>query len=180
MTALTGAANLATIAYLRWHKFFDPFDERLLGPGWFLFTLALVLASRTHEPESRPLLGFTGLLCISLLASYWVHGGTARALVKSGDAWTSPTRALRHYAQAFRKKDEMTAVISLRVPSPRVSIAAERKLYYGDLNVLIPLSAPSQRRETLEAFQRESLRLPISTIAPSTSHMWRRRSNSPR
>jgi hypothetical protein len=87
------------------------------------------------------------------LAGYWGHGATAHALITSGEAWTSPAQALRNYARAFHKEDEMTSVISLRVPSPRVSIEGRTKLYYGNLKVFVPEAAPYQRRETLEAFR---------------------------
>ena len=152
MTALAGVAYVAIITYLRWHRQFDPFDQRLLGPGWFLLTLALALAARTHEPEGRRPLGFIGLLCLSLWAGYWVHGKTARDLIERGEAWTSPTQVLRNYAQAFHREGEMTSVISVGVPSPRVSMDAD-PLYYGDLPVFVPRSAPFRRRETLDAFR---------------------------
>jgi hypothetical protein len=154
MTALVGVAYLAIIVYLRWHTQFDPFDQRLLGPGWFLLTLALVLAARTVEPEARHLLGSIGLLCLSLWAGYWVHGITARDLIERGEAWTSSTEVLRNHAQTFHGGDEITSVISVAVPSPRVSVDAD-PLYYGDLRVFIPARAPSsgRPRETLDAFR---------------------------
>ena len=153
MTALAGTAYLAIIAYLRWHRQFDPFDQRLLGPGWFLLTLALTLAARTHQLERTRPLGAVGLVCLSLWAAYRVHEETAGDLIRRGEAWTSPTQALRNYPQAFHREYEMTSVVSLYVPSPRASINSEPNLYYGNLGVFIPRSAPYELRETLDAFR---------------------------
>ena len=48
----------------------------------------------------------------------------------------------------------MTSVISVRAPSPRVSIDGQPAFYYRDLDVFIPQSAPfHRRRETLEEFR---------------------------
>ena len=157
MTALTGVAYLAIITYLRWRNHFDPFDERLLGPGWFLLALALVLAARVHEPEARRLLGAIGLVCLSLWAGYWVHGKTARHLVERGEAWTSPAQALANYVQAFHRDDQITSLISVNVPSPRVSMDADPDLYYGNVDVFIPEHAPFDPRETLDTFKKRVL-----------------------
>lgn len=157
MTALAGVGYLAIIVYLRWRSHFDPFDRRLLGPGWFLLALALVLAARTHELEDRRLLGVISLVCLSLWAGYSVHGKTARDLMERGEAGTTTAQAVRNYAKAFHGHDEMTSFISVAVPSPRVSMDADPDLYYGDLDVLIPQRAPSDPRETLDAFSKRVL-----------------------
>jgi hypothetical protein len=152
MTALTGVAYVAVMAYIRWHWQFDPFNQRLLGPGWFLLTLALILSAGPDEPDARRPLGSIGLLCLALGAVCWVHGKTAWDLIRSGEAWTSPTQALRDHLQAFHRKDGMTSVISVYVPSPRVSTNAD-PLYYDGLRAFFPMSAPYGPRETLDEFR---------------------------
>lgn len=158
MTALAGIAYLVIIAYLRWQRQFDPFDQRLLGPGWFLLAVALALTARTHEHAARRPLGAIGLVCLSLWAGYWVHGETTRDLIESGEALTSPTQAVRDYERAFHRDRDMTSVISLQVPFPRVSMDGESNLYYGNLRVFIPASAPFESpRETFDAFRKRVL-----------------------
>jgi hypothetical protein len=116
-----------------------------------------VLAARVHAPEARPLLGAIGLVCLSLWAGYWMHGKMARHLMERGEAWTGPAQALANYAQAFRRDDQITSLISVNVPLPRVSLAADPDLYYGNLDVLIPEHAPFDPRETLDSFKKRVL-----------------------
>ena len=156
MAALVGVAYIAILAYLRWHTQFDPFDQRLIGPGWFLLTVALVLAACTPEPDGIRPLGSIALLCLALWAGYSTHGETASDLLQRGEAWTSPTQALRKDAQTFHRQSQVTSVISVAVPSPRVSMDAD-PLYYGDLRVFTPGSAPFLRRETLAEFRERVL-----------------------
>jgi hypothetical protein len=152
MAGLVGIAYVGIIAMLRLRSQFDPFDIRLLGPGWFLVAAAIALAAHGSAERGMRRLAAAALAVLALWSGYAAHGADAIDLATAHQLGTSPVAAFRDYAGAFDAGEETEAVISVGTPSPRATIAGDDRLYYGDLDVLAPGSAPFLPRETLDAF----------------------------
>ncbi len=149
---LIGFAYVGIVAVLRLRSQFDPFDIRLLGPGWFLIAVAIALAAHEGVERGMRRLATAALVALALWSGYAVHSADAIDLAAAHQLWTSPVAAFRDYADAFDAGEDTEAVISIETPSPRATIAGDDKLYYGELDVITPGSAPFLPRETLDGF----------------------------
>lgn len=153
MTGLVGMAYIAIIAILRLRNHFDPFDQRLLGPGWLMLAIAIALTARENTGVTRQRIAAAALLLMGLWATYSAHGEDAIDLANRGQLRTSLVATMKSYAQAFTPgDDDAEAVITVETPWPRPTVHGDNRLYYGDLDVFEPLSAPLSPRETFDAF----------------------------
>ena len=162
---LVGMAYIATITILRLLNHFDPFDERLLGPGWLMFAIAIALTAQENTGAMRQRIAVAALVLMGLWATYSAHGQDAIDLVDKGQLRTSLVDTMRSYVTAFTPNDDdAEAVITVEAPWPRPTVHGDNRLYYGDLDVFEPLSAPLSPPETLGAF---SNRVRSSKIDPA-------------
>ncbi len=173
MTGLVGIAYVAIITVLRLRNQFDPFDERLLGPGWLLLAIAIALTAQESADLARRRIGATALILLALWSTYAAHGSDAVDLINSGQMRTSLAAAIENYTTAFTPDDDdAEAVITVATPPPRPTVHGDNRLYYGDLDVFEPLSAPLSPRETLDAFTKRvrSSKINLTHCAVDFSH----------
>lgn len=152
MTGLVGLGYIGIIAVLRFRSLFDPFDERLIGPGWFLIALAIALATEECFADGRRRLASVALVAVALWSIYSVHREAAVDLAETGELGTSPWAAIEKYRHAFSAPDGITAIVNAETPAPRETISPDNQLYYGDRQVFTPATAPFLRQETLAQF----------------------------
>lgn len=152
MTGLVGLGYIGIIAVLRFRSLFDPFDERLIGPGWFLIALAIALSAQDCFENARRRLASVALIAIALWSFHSMHSEAVTDLAESGDLGTSSWAAIEKYRHAFSAPDGITAIVNAETPAPRETISPDNQLYYGDRQVFTPATAPFLRQETLAQF----------------------------
>lgn len=153
MIGLVGVSYIAIMTILRLRNHFDPFDERLLGPGWLMIAIAVALTAGESSSIARQRVGVAALILLAFWSTYAAHGEDTIELVKNGQMTTSLVSSIGTYMTAFESEDDdADSVITVEAPSPRPTVHGDNRLYYGDLDVFEPMSAPLSPRETLEAF----------------------------